>query len=167
MNHMKKILNKGLELIRLDMVQVCQEIAHINGITLDAAAMNTSILLPASWDHFCTALIDVKTVTAHKCYMQWYKSSFRGKKCSMWSTLHLAICLRVRDLKTLSGDTSALLIEVEFVSYATPESLWHDCPLFLLLTVHYICISQFCLCSQYSMCSLHVWVPLTATWSLF
>ena len=40
MDHMKRILNKGLELIRLDMVQFCEEIAHINGITLDATGMN-------------------------------------------------------------------------------------------------------------------------------
>ena len=85
MDHMKRILNKGLELIRLDMVQFCEEIARINGIMLDATGMNAQISLPTSWDHFHTALIDAKMVTAHKRYMQWYKSSFRGKKCSTWS----------------------------------------------------------------------------------
>ena len=40
MDHVKRILNKGLELIRLDMVQFCEEIACINGITLDATGMN-------------------------------------------------------------------------------------------------------------------------------
>ncbi|KIK11328.1 hypothetical protein PISMIDRAFT_25790 [Pisolithus microcarpus 441] len=80
LDHFDRLLNKGLEMIRLDIIQFCQEIAIHHNLPADYLGLEQSICLPPSWDHFCSALVNAREVTAHACFMCWYKDSFRGKK---------------------------------------------------------------------------------------
>lgn len=62
------------------MIRFCEEAALRSGVNGYPTSLAQPISLPTSWDHFRTALIDARTVTAHDRYVRWYKDSFRGKK---------------------------------------------------------------------------------------
>ncbi|KAI5982867.1 hypothetical protein EDD15DRAFT_2202465 [Pisolithus albus] len=80
LDHFDRLLNKGLEMIRLDIMWFCQEIAICHNLPADYSGLEKSICLPPSWDHFHSALVNAREITAHARFMHWYKDSFRGKK---------------------------------------------------------------------------------------
>ncbi|KAI6022062.1 hypothetical protein EDC04DRAFT_2937332 [Pisolithus marmoratus] len=80
LDHFDGLLNKGLEMIQLDIIQFCQEIAICHNLPANYSGLEKSICLPPSWDHFCSALVNAREITAHAHFMHWYKDSFRGKK---------------------------------------------------------------------------------------
>ncbi|KAG6377813.1 hypothetical protein JVT61DRAFT_14587 [Boletus reticuloceps] len=86
MEHVKVVVNKGLDLIRAYLIRFCEEAAARSDEDPHIAGLSQSITLPNSWDHFSTALLDARTITAHDRYMRWYKCSFRGKKRSYTDT---------------------------------------------------------------------------------
>ncbi|KAI5981021.1 hypothetical protein EDD15DRAFT_2362381 [Pisolithus albus] len=80
LDHFDRLLNKGLEMIWLDIMRFCQEIAIRHNLPADYLGLEKSICLPPSWDHFRSALVNAREITAHARFMRWYKDSFRGKK---------------------------------------------------------------------------------------
>ncbi|KAI6036206.1 hypothetical protein BKA83DRAFT_4120084 [Pisolithus microcarpus] len=80
LDHFDRLLNKGLEMIQLDIMRFCQEIAIHHNLPADYSGLEKSICLPPSWDHFCSALVNAREITTHTHFMRWYKDSFRGKK---------------------------------------------------------------------------------------
>ncbi|KAI6001508.1 hypothetical protein EDC04DRAFT_2611976 [Pisolithus marmoratus] len=80
LDHFDRLLNKGLEMIQLDIIQFCQEIAMCHNLPVDYSGLEEPICLPSSWDHFCSALGNAGEITTHALYMHWYKDLFRGKK---------------------------------------------------------------------------------------
>ncbi|KAI6010300.1 hypothetical protein BKA83DRAFT_4503634 [Pisolithus microcarpus] len=80
LDHFDRLLNKGLEMIWLDIIWFCQEIAICHNLPADYSCLEQSICLPPSWDHFRSALVNVREIATHTHFMHWYKDSFRGKK---------------------------------------------------------------------------------------
>ncbi|KAI6010319.1 hypothetical protein EDC04DRAFT_2610230 [Pisolithus marmoratus] len=77
---LKHILNTGDEgSSSMSMIRVDPDIA-VEQSGWSAHGLEEPICLPASWDHFCSALVNAREITIHACYMHWYKDSFRGKK---------------------------------------------------------------------------------------
>ncbi|KAI5981203.1 hypothetical protein EDD15DRAFT_2380117 [Pisolithus albus] len=78
LDNFDRLLNKGLEMIQLDIMQFCQEITIHHNLPADYSGLEKSICIPPSWDHFHSALVNMREITTHACFMHWYKDSFRG-----------------------------------------------------------------------------------------
>jgi hypothetical protein len=82
MDHVRAVMNRGLELIRSYFIRFWGEAAARSGVEADLTSLETPITLPRSWDHFRSAFDDARNKIAHDRYMRWYKETFRGKKRS-------------------------------------------------------------------------------------
>jgi hypothetical protein len=80
MEHVRAVVNRGLDLIRTYLIRFCEDAAARSGEELNVAGLSQPITLPNSWDRFKTAFFDAREITAHDRYMRWYKHWFRGTK---------------------------------------------------------------------------------------
>ncbi|KAG6373598.1 hypothetical protein JVT61DRAFT_6249 [Boletus reticuloceps] len=80
MEHVEEIVNKGLAQIRTAIMEMYHNLCEQFQIPVDASLFAMPIVLPTTWNHFCSALTDAKLHCAFNHYQTWYMDTFRGEK---------------------------------------------------------------------------------------
>ena len=81
MDSVHKVINKGLGMIKDDIIDFLQEIHNSVGEEMNQTALEAGVVeLPPTWDDFQSALISAADVTAHARYTEWYGHNFWPKK---------------------------------------------------------------------------------------
>lgn len=83
-DHFTAVINKGLLMVKADLIQFAGEIAESCGATVDpeviAALERRKVALSPSWDFFEIGLTSARELTAHARFLNWHRANFKHKK---------------------------------------------------------------------------------------
>jgi hypothetical protein len=83
MNVVTEIMNQGLAAIRMAIMETHQSVCEQIQIPVDASLFAMPIVLPPTWNHFRSSLVEAKSHCTFEHYHTWYLDSFRGEKCTL------------------------------------------------------------------------------------